>query len=182
MFSDSGTLVLMAFESEWTSWALHVIHHQLDADPVTTRYFELPCYLDCPQKNITPFGEYMIAPEIVDRTSYRLISRKVSNIHQYEENSDLTPQDQDDLPVYLDNFICYPSSLADSDRFLLLGSNDDEKMRLLIAPREGRALEIRSLPLTFNEAKQRLEAEWAKRHALRDRETGETGKDNTTTE
>ena len=182
MFSDSGTFVLMAFESPWTSWALYIIHHQLDADPLTTRYFELPydgCYS---RNNLTPSGGYMIAPDVVDRTSYRLISRKLLNNHHFKELSDFTPQEQDDLSVYLDNFICYPSSLADSDRFLLLGSNDDEKMRLLIAPREGRALEIRSLPLTFNEAKQRLEAEWAKRHALRDRETGETGKGNTTTE
>ena len=85
-----------------------------------------------------------------------------------EENTDSTHQDQDEEPVRLDNFITYPASLADSDKFLLLGQNDDEMMRLLIAPREGRALEIRSLPLTFNEAKRRMEAEWRKREAQKD--------------
>ena len=124
----------------------------------------------------------MIATEQVDRTSYRLVSRKVSKNYHFEEDSDFTRQDQDDLPVYLDNVICYPSSLAKSRRYLLLGQNDDEKMRLLIAPSEGRALEIKPLSLTFNEAKRRLEAEWGKRNALREREIEETGNQNTTTE
>lgn len=55
-------------------------------------------------------------------------------------------------------------------------------MRLLIAPREGRALEITPLSLSFNEAKRRLEAEWEKRWALRDKETGGTGEQNTVME
>ncbi len=86
------------------------------------------------------------------------------------------------VKMRIDNVICYPSSLADSRRFLLLGQNDDEKMRLLIEPSEGGALEIKSLSLTFNEAKRRLEAEWEKRNALRDKEIEETGDQNTTTE
>ena len=118
----------------------------------------------------------MIETEQVDRTSYRLVSRKLAKDELFEENSDLWRQDQDDLSVYLDNFICYPSRLADGDRFLLLGQNDDEKMRLLIAPSEGHDLEITVLSLTFNEAKRRLEAEWEKRRALMDKEIEETGK------
>lgn len=49
-------------------------------------------------------------------------------------------------------------------------------MRLLIAPRLGRTLEIRPLSLTFNEAKRRLEAEWGKRLTLEDKEMEETGR------
>lgn len=111
--------------------------------------------------------------------SYRLVSRKLSKSDWFEEDSDSTRQDQDDPPVYLDNVICYPLSLADSHTILLLGQNDDEKMRLLIAPLEGRALEIKSLSLSFNEAKRRLEAEWGKRQALGEDKIEDTGKQNT---
>lgn len=113
----------------------------------------------------------MIGTEKVDRTSYRLVSRKLPKADLLEEDSHLTSQNQDDQQVHLENVICYPSHLADDYQFLLLGKNNDEKMRLLIAPREGRALEITTFSLSFNEAKRRLEAEWEKRRALKDKET-----------
>ena len=119
----------------------------------------------------------MIETEEVDRTSYRFVSRKqLAKDDLFEEDSDFRRQDQDDLPVYLDDVVCYPSRLADGYRYLLLGQNDDEKMRLLIAPSEGRDLEITVLSLTFNEVKRRLETEWEKRRALKDKEIEETGK------
>ena len=160
----------MALTPVWKS-SPHVIH-ELDADPVTTRYYPLN-HRDYPQNRLTPCREYVIETEEVDRTSYRLVSRKLLKGDLCEEDSDVLSQNQDDQGVHLDNVVCYPSRLADSDRFLLLGENDDEKMRLLIAPRAGRALEITYLSLSFNEAKRRLEAEWEKRRALR--ETGEMG-------
>lgn len=174
----------MAFETGWSSSApssAPYVLHQLDADPVTTRYFPLT-YQYYSHNYLTPSGEYVIETEEVDRTSYRLVSRKLAKNDLFEENSDFARQDRDDLPVYLDNVVCYPSSLADGDRYLLLGQNDDETMRLLIAPSEGRTLEIKSLSLTFNEAKRRLETEWGKRQALRDKEIEETGKQNTAME
>ena len=118
----------------------------------------------------------MIETKEVDRTSYRLVSQKLPKDEIYEPGTSYNP---DGRRAYLDNLVCYPSCLADGDRFLLLGENDDEKMRLLIAPREGRALEIRPLSLSFNEAKRRLEAAWEKWRALRDHETGEPGKQDT---
>ncbi len=118
----------------------------------------------------------MVATEEVDRTSHRLVSRKLSRNDHSEGDSDSTHQDQDDLPVYLDDVIYYAARLADSDRFLLLGENDDEKMRLLIAPREGCALEIKPLSLSFNEAKRRLEIEWEKRRALKEKEMEKRGR------
>ena len=153
------------------------IVHRFDADPVTTRYFPLT-YEDPPHHHLTPSGEHLIDTREGDRTSYQFVSRKLPKGELGDENPDNTGQDQDNLPVYLDNVICYSSRLADSDRFLLLGENDDEEMRLLIAPREGRALEIKPLSLTFNEAKRRLEAEWRKRRDLRDKEMEETEKQN----
>ena len=166
MFSESGTFVLVSLDTYLRPSAPHLIH-QLHADPVNTRYLPLEYYYNH-HKNLTPSGEFAIEPEEVDSTSYRLVSCKVPKNDISEESTDLTHKNQDETPVYLDNVISYPASLADSDRFLLLGQNDDEMMRLLIAPHEGRALEIRSLSLSFNEAKRRMEAEWRKREALRD--------------
>ena len=151
----------------------HIIH-ELDAKSVTTRYYPL-INQNYPQNHLTHCGQYVIETEEVDQTSYRLVSRKLLKGDLYEEDSNTTGQNQHDEGVHLDNFICYPSRFVDSHRFLLLGENDDEKMRLLIAPLEGRALEITPLPLSFNEAKRRLEAEWEKRRALNDKETGGTG-------
>lgn len=49
-------------------------------------------------------------------------------------------------------------------------------MRLFIAPRQGRTLEIRPLSLKFDEAKRRLGAELGKGLALEDKEMEETGR------
>ena len=142
----------MAFKRyDITSLPHHVVQ-QFDADLITSRYFPLT-FRGSPHIYLTPSGEHLIDTEEVDRTSYRFVSRKVPKGDLGEENFGITAQDQDDLSVYLDDVICYSYTLADSDRFVLLGKNDDEKMRLLIAPREGRALESKPLSLSFNEAK-----------------------------
>ena len=168
----------MVFESARKS-SPYVIH-ELNAETVTTRYYPLITW-DYPQNHLSHCGKYVIETEVVDQTSCRLVSWKIPKGDLYEE-SNTTSRSQDDERVHLDNFICYSSRYADSDRYLLLGRNDDERMRLLIAPREGRALEITPLPMSFNEAKRRLEAEWEKRRALRDQETGGTGEQSTVME
>ena len=117
----------------------------------------------------------MIEFERIDQNSDSLGLRKLPKAYVWEQGSDHTRLIRDNEPVYLDNVICYPSSLSDSNRFLLLGENDDEEMRLLIIPHEGPALEIRPLSFSFNEAKRRLEIEWEKRRALADEDTRGTG-------
>lgn len=62
--------------------------------------------------------------------------------------------------VYLDYIASYSSDFAAADQFLLLGANDQERMRMLIAPRDGRTPVIKTLSLTFAEALSRLENEW----------------------
>ena len=62
--------------------------------------------------------------------------------------------------MLLRNIASYSSRRAAAYRFLLLGANDDEKMRMLIAPRDGRTPVIKTLSLTFAEARVRLEKEW----------------------
>ena len=162
----------MTFGPTWELSTLVI--YEIDADPVTTRYYPL-IHEGYPVNHLTSSGDYVIETNEIDRNSYRFVSRKLLKADLCEEEARVTSQNQDDQQVSLDNFICYSSRFADSDRFLLLGKNDDEKMRLLIAPREGRALEITPLSLSFNEAKRRLEAEWEKRRAFGDKETGGTG-------
>ena len=176
-FSDSGTYVILAFDLDFSSSVPHIIY-QIDADPLTTRYFPLN-WQSNPRQHLTPSGDFIIDIEEVNRTSARLVSRSRIKSEPFDNKISYSIRpDPDEYSVYLDNFICYPSSLADSDRFLLLGQNDDEMMRLLIAPREGRALEIRSLSVTFNQAKKRLETEWVKREALEKEEVEGKGKQN----
>ena len=62
--------------------------------------------------------------------------------------------------VILRDIASYSSHLAAADRFLLLGVNDNEKMRMLIAPHDGRTPVIKTLSLTFADARVRLEREW----------------------
>ena len=62
--------------------------------------------------------------------------------------------------VVLHDIAAYSSHFAVADRYLLLGANDDEKMRLLIAPHDERAPVMKTLSLTFAEARSRLEKEW----------------------
>lgn len=62
--------------------------------------------------------------------------------------------------MYLNNIASYSSDFAAADQFLLLGANDQERMRMLIAPRDGRTPVIKTLSLTFAEALSRLENKW----------------------
>ncbi|CAF9908017.1 MAG: hypothetical protein ALECFALPRED_004200 [Alectoria fallacina] len=67
--------------------------------------------------------------------------------------------------VVLGDVAAYSSQLTDSQTFLLLGAEDHAKMRLLIVPSDGRTPIIKTLPLTFAEARVRLEKEWQRQHA-----------------
>ena len=67
--------------------------------------------------------------------------------------------------VVLHDVATYSSRFAVADRFLLLGANDDQKMRLLIAPHDGRSPVIKTLSLTFAEARARLAEESRRLHA-----------------
>ena len=164
--------------TSWPYYHFSCVIHKLDAEPSTTRYQTIDYWYA--HTWFTPSGKYVIRFKRLDQTSDSFVFWKFPEAkikgNIWEEYPDLTSPKWDEQRVYLHNVICYPSSLSDSDRFLLLGENDDEEMRLLIAPREGRALEIRPLSLSFNEAKRRLEVEWEKRQALKDEETSETGK------
>ena len=75
--------------------------------------------------------------------------------------------------MWLDDIASYASDLADADRFLLLGANDQERMRMLIAPDDGRTPVIKTLSLTFAEARSRLEKKWQRLYVeSKDQELG----------
>lgn len=77
--------------------------------------------------------------------------------------------------VMLRDVAAYSSEFAVADRYLLLGANDDDKMRLLIAPHDERDPVIKTLSLTFAEARSRLEKEWRRLHAKsQDQDLNET--------
>ena len=70
-----------------------------------------------------------------------------------------------ETPVVLGDVASYSSHFAVADCYLLLGAHDDEKMRLFIAPHDERAPVMKTLSLTFAEARSRLETKWRKLHA-----------------
>ena len=79
--------------------------------------------------------------------------------------------------VRLKDFILYPSHLRNAMQYLLLGDDDNTKMRLLFVPEDGTTPEILPLSLTFAEALARLAAEWEKLVEVRgDREETNAGR------
>lgn len=108
----------MTFGPFWERSTLVV--HELDADPVTTRYYPL-IYEGYPQSHLTSSGEYVIETEKVGRNSCLLVLTKLLKADLFKEESHVTSHSQDDQRVYLKNIVCYPSRFADSDGFLLLG-------------------------------------------------------------
>lgn len=77
--------------------------------------------------------------------------------------------------VILHDVAAYSSQIDPAEKFLLLGAEDHEKMRLLIAPFDGRTPVIKTLSLTFAEARARLEKGWQRLHAKpQDQDLGET--------
>ena len=62
--------------------------------------------------------------------------------------------------IQLNNITSCSLNHADANHYLLLGANHDEKMRLLIVPRDDGTPVIKTMSLTFTEARSRLEREW----------------------
>ena len=63
--------------------------------------------------------------------------------------------------MVLSDIVSYSSHLAAAYRFLLLlGEDDGEQMRMLIGPHDGRIPIVKTLSLTFSEARARLVKEW----------------------
>ena len=144
LFSDCGTFTYLDSD-QWYSykrkdWWYQKVN-QIDTAPLHSRYISSSLSLD---NSVFIFNED-------DNTSVAL-----ELIKFYDKGfwRGTTPA------VLLRDIASYSSHLADADRFLLLGANDDERMRMLIAPHDGRTPVIKTLSLTFAEARARLEKEW----------------------
>ena len=161
LFSDCGTFVYLENRAERKDWWFQKID-RISSSPVPARCIWGHLSLD---NSITfLYGE--------DHTSVTLELIKFDDNGFWSGNGPT---------VWLEDITSYSSHLIDAERFLLLGAHDDEKMRMLIVPRDGRTPIIKTLSLTFAEARSRLEKEWQRLHVeAQDQEPGmvtETGND-----
>ena len=140
LFSDCGTYTYLANWDERKDWWYQKVS-QIDTAPQPSRYVYSPLSLD---NSVFIFHED-------DNTSVALELIKLDDKGFWRGTRPT---------ALLRDIASYSSHLADADRFLLLGANDDEKMRMLIAPHDGRTPMIKTLSLTFAEARARLEKEW----------------------
>ena len=142
LFSDCGTFTYLENNLKYTrkDWFFQKLS-QIDTPPLSSRYISSSLSLD---NSVFIFhGD--------DNTSVELELIKFNNKGFWRGTRPA---------ILLRDIASYSSHLADADRFLLLGANDDGKMRMLIAPDDGRTPVIKTLSLTFAEARARLEKEW----------------------
>lgn len=140
LFSDCGTFAYIAstFRRQ-VQWLSKV--NQIDTKPVLPR---------CLHSSLS-FDNSRVAFHDDDNNSVALELIKFDDTDFVEGK---TPA------VLLRNIASYSSHFATADRFLLLGANDNERMRLLIARHDEKTPVIKTLSLTFAEARSRLEKEW----------------------
>lgn len=150
LFSDCGTSIYLE-RGEWYQKQLLSEIDQIDTQPVLPR-----CIHGSYISNSLSFNNSRVIFHHNDNTSVSLELIKFDDTDFVEGK---TPA------VLLRNITSYSSQFAAADRFLLLGANDDEKMRLLIAPHDERTPVIKTLSLTFAEAQSRLEKEWQRLRA-----------------
>lgn len=145
MFSDCGTFsYLEARGDRRDRWCLIV--HQMDTNPVPARFIWESLSFD---KSLIIFYDGNNASIAIE-----LIKFNDNGFWRGTES-----------PVVLRDVASYSRHFAVADRYLLLGAHDNEKMRLLIAPHDGKDPVMKTLSLTFAEARSRLEKEWQRLHA-----------------
>ena len=138
-FSDCGTFTYLEGIAERFDWWIQIIH-RINTNPVPTRFVD----------NALSFEGSRVVFHDDDNASAAL------ELITPDENGFWTGT----IPaVVLRNVASYSSKFAVADRYLLLGMNNDEKMRLLIAPHDEGTPIIKTLSLTFAEARARLEKE-----------------------
>ena len=154
MFSTCGTFVyLVNYSRRKTSWIQKV--HQIDISPIDSRLMD---------DSLSMENSIMI-PRTRDNTSVQLELRKLDEDGFWIGTKPV---------VLLKNIASYSSHYAAADKYFLLGANDDEKMRLLIVPHDDKAPIIKTLSLTFAEARSRLQKEWERlQPELQDQGPGE---------
>lgn len=142
LFSGCGTFIYLEMETyldRGLSWCQKL--DLIDTSPIPPRYIQRRWSSD----------NFLIDLKNSNNNSSRLELIKFDDNGFWE---DTRPT------VYLNYIASYSLDFAAADQFLLLGANDQERMRMLIAPHDGRTPVIKTLSLTFAEALSRLENEW----------------------
>ncbi|KAF6227691.1 hypothetical protein HO173_012021 [Letharia columbiana] len=155
LFSDSGEFAYLEGRGKREEWWFQSVY-QMDINPVPSRFICGSISLDNSLVIFHDGNNVSVALELIkfDDNGFWIGTRPA---------------------VVLRDIAAYSSHSAVADRYLLLGANDDEKMRLLIAPTDGRTPVIKTLSLTFAEARARLEKEWQRLHAnSQDQDLSET--------
>ena len=155
-FSDCGTYILLRSVFGLQTW--FQVFQQLPVDPSTPRFIRLKSHYAI-ENNISgrDYSFTSVSDTGIAFADFSYI--KADKQGFYDETVH--------RPVYLYNICSYSSSLTNADRFLLLGENDNEEMRLLTVPHDERVPEIMPLSLTFAEAQLRLCTEWEREHPLK---------------
>ena len=142
LFSECGTFTYLENRDERKDYWFQKLN-QLDTAPLTSRYI-------CNYRALSQDNSLVIFHD-EDNTSVELELVKFGDRGFWRGRRPV---------VCLSDIASYSSHSAAAYRFLLLGENDDERMRMLIAPYDERTPVIKTLSLTFAEARARLEKEW----------------------
>lgn len=155
LFSDCGTFAYLEGR-ETRKYMWYQIVHQMSISPVPSRFIDRSLSMDNSLVFFHRLKNASVALELIN----------------FDENGFWRGTEP---AVMLYDVGVYSSRFAAADLYLLLGANDDQKMRLLIAPNDERTPVIKTLSLTFAEARARLEKEWQRLHAKsQDQDLGKT--------
>ena len=140
MFSTCGTFTYLVGRSSRENFWIQKIH-QMDISPIISRMMDPFCAMENSVMIVYFRDNASVDLELMklDKGGFWIGTRPA---------------------VLLENIASYSSHYANSDKYLLLGENYDEKMRLFIAPQDDKAPIIKTLSLTFAEARSRLQKEW----------------------
>ena len=164
-FSTCGTIAfILCNPTEQQPVRYYHIVHRLDVNPVCPRIL-VASYLDYEQQLCSSERHIQLSDDL--RNSLTLIMTRPFQGDSWQPFNDPTAR--------LLDVALYPLHLRDTTKTLLLGENDDTKMRLLCAPNDGSTPEIIPVSLTFNEALSRLNAEYDRLMAARNDEESVSG-------
>ena len=144
-FSTCGTYAIIQHIESWSEIRSSVVH-QLNSHLVRRRIIDNSI-----------FGEELATREYgiqLVRNGSNVIDLKMTR--PFQRSSWRHVPD----PARLKDFVLHPSHLRHTRQYLLLGDDDNTKMRMLFVPEDGTAPEVMPLLLTFAEALARLTIEW----------------------
>lgn len=102
---------------------------------------------------------------IVDDTLYELRYSSANSVFLSCTKTEPTREDVATKKVGIKDLVHFSSLYTDRCRiFLILGKTDDDYMHALIVPDDDRAPELKTIPLTWAEARAILDRKWKDKH------------------